>query len=604
MLSVIGELNRAGYLVVFFLGGMVALACLRVRPVRKTCWHLPARRFRRWLPLGFIVLAALSLVGGMAYPPSNFDALAYRLPRILHWLQAQQWQWIHTPDGRMNTRACGFEWMATPLIALTGSDRSLFVINWISFLLLPGVLFSFLKAYRVPARVAWSWAWIFPTGYCYLTQAGSIANDAWAAVYVLASLTLARRFKVTRSFGDGAFSLLGIALATGAKAMNLALLLPWAVAILPAWPLLALQWRKWMMVLPAAVLVSFLPTAMLNVAHCGDWTGMVIERNRYTLQSPLIGLAGNTILLLWFNLIPPFCPWASSFVRWYPHSHLYQSLDWFNRSFEGGYWTYINVMPSEGWSGVGLGIVILLLASVIAAGFEKGPAVRRDTWGERALFSSPYFAFLAVMGKSALAQFARLVSPYYPPLLPWLLARPAQSQIVRKTWWKCLCFCVWIVALGVVVLPPVRHLWPAQTVFRHLQALHPTSATWQRTSLIFADRPDWLTVLRSKLPSDIRRFGLIDNANEAETPLWRPYGSWSIYHLTSDDTPAVLRRENITWVVIMEEGLPLTQGRTLAQWLIDYHGTVRARQTIDIPQANDTSHWVVVQIDPPPPASP
>jgi hypothetical protein len=115
-----------------------------------------ACRFRRLFPLGFLILAFLALLGGILYAPSNFDGLAYRTPRVLNWLSTQFWHWIHTPDERMNARACGFEWMTAPLLLFTGSDRLLFLINWFSFLLLPGLLFSFLKAFYVPARVAWT----------------------------------------------------------------------------------------------------------------------------------------------------------------------------------------------------------------------------------------------------------------------------------------------------------------------------------------------------------------------------------------------------------------------------------------------------------------
>lgn len=55
-----------------------------------------------WLPLLFISIAFLALVGGTLYPPSNYDALSYRLPRILHWLDLGHWHWIDSPNTRQN----------------------------------------------------------------------------------------------------------------------------------------------------------------------------------------------------------------------------------------------------------------------------------------------------------------------------------------------------------------------------------------------------------------------------------------------------------------------------------------------------------------------
>lgn len=600
ILSAFGELNRVGYLGVLLLLTVVTVVYLRRHSPPSLRSLFPLRRFRRLFPLGFIIIAVFCFIGGLLYAPANFDGLCYRTPRALHWIFAQQWHWIHSPDGRMNTRACGFEWITVPLILFTGSDRLFFLINWFSFLLLPGVLFSFLRAFYVPGRVAWSWAWIFPTGYCFVVQAGSIANDSWAAVYILAALTFAQRFKTTRAFSDFAWSLLAIALTTGAKAINLALLLPWVIAILPSLSFLfLLHWKKLLLLLPPALLVSFLPTALLNQIYCGDWTGMALEPYRFTLKSPLEGIAGNTLLLLWYNLRPPFFPWSSAFVQWYPQSGLYQSLGWMNQSFETHYWVYVNVLPAEEWAGTGLGVTGLILVSLLAALFQKAPSAPPRSWGRRALLYSPCVSFLAVMDKSSLALIARLIAPYYAALLPVLLAHPAQSRIVRARWWQRLCFCVWIVALGVVILPPVRHLWPAETLFRYLQARHPSSPTWRQAVIDYdagGNRSDWLAPVRADLPSDIHRFGLIDNANECETSLWRPFGSRSFYHLTSDDTPATLRREKITCVVIFQESLP--DNMTLDAWLASYHGAILSRHTIEVPQNHETTHWLIVKIEP------
>ena len=100
------------------------------------------RRFRRPFPLAYLILTGLILFSGVLYAPSNYDAMAYRLPRMLHWLAAGQWHWIHTIFPRLNGRACGVEWVLTPLIALTKTDRLLFLTNIISYLLMPGLIYS------------------------------------------------------------------------------------------------------------------------------------------------------------------------------------------------------------------------------------------------------------------------------------------------------------------------------------------------------------------------------------------------------------------------------------------------------------------------------
>ena len=82
------------------------------------------------------------------------------------------------------------EWLTAPLLLFTKSDRALFLINLISFLLLPGAGLQRVHAGRCSPdpRVAWHWMWLLPTGYNFLLQAGSVANDTFPTVYAMAAL--------------------------------------------------------------------------------------------------------------------------------------------------------------------------------------------------------------------------------------------------------------------------------------------------------------------------------------------------------------------------------------------------------------------------------
>src|SRR5579862_3779317 len=100
------------------------------------------RGCRRALPLLFLLLAVLVFISGILYPPTNHMGLTYRLPRVLHWLADHGWSWVHAPDPRINDRACDNEWMMAPVLLFTHSDRALFILNFIPFLLLPGLVFS------------------------------------------------------------------------------------------------------------------------------------------------------------------------------------------------------------------------------------------------------------------------------------------------------------------------------------------------------------------------------------------------------------------------------------------------------------------------------
>jgi hypothetical protein len=150
----------------------------------------------------FLFYAVLALVVGALYAPANYDALTYRLPRVLHWLAEQRWHWIATNNERMNISASGFEWLMAPVIALARSDRLLFLINVTAYLLMPGMIYGAFTRLGINRRVAWHWMWLLPAGYCYATEAGSIGNDMIGAVYLLAALYYTLRARVTGRMAD------------------------------------------------------------------------------------------------------------------------------------------------------------------------------------------------------------------------------------------------------------------------------------------------------------------------------------------------------------------------------------------------------------------
>src|SRR6266436_5437646 len=159
---------------------------------------------------------------------------------------------------------------------------------------------------------------MLPRGYTFLLQAGSGANDTFPTVYALAALDLACRAWRSRSASDLWHSALAAALLTGAKASNLPLLLPWFVALVPLFlsasgksiKSIIGPWPLAKMLILLGLLVSFLPTALLNAHYCGDWSGLALERPGMDMKNPLVGIWGNAFLFLLDNLIPPFFPAA------------------------------------------------------------------------------------------------------------------------------------------------------------------------------------------------------------------------------------------------------------------------------------------------------
>jgi hypothetical protein len=651
-LSTLGQLNRGGYAVFcgLVLAGYVLLRRkFRSAAVWKINWKKVSRRFRRGLPACFAVLAFLVFLGGVIYAPSNHTALTYRTPRVLHWLAEGHWHWIHTPDYRMNNRACGIEWMSAPLLLFTKSDRGLFLLNFIPFLLLPGLLFSVCTRLGVRGRVAWQWMWLMPTGYTFLLQAGSAGNDAFPTVYALAAVDFGCRAWGSGRIGDLWLSLLSAALLTGAKASNLPLLLPWGILMLAV----GVRWwrdgRKWELprkdtkntknatkegspvgarglqaagtglVVLLAVMVSFLPTAALNIRYCGDWSGLKLERKGMDMKDPVVGIWGNALLLSLNNFAPPFFPqaarWNRSALRVMPQALVAPMVENFEQGFQ-----MLGEMPTEDWVGIGFGVSTLMAVAGAASLCRfprkvdhKGNFARTSGRANTMLHGgylelpvalrwcvliAPWLALLAYCMKSGMVTGARLISPYYPLLLPLLLIGKGQGELIRHWWWRALVWGVLLLALPVLVLTPGRPLWPARTVLsRAMSWKHGHQSITRALSVytVYANRPDPLAAMRALLPAGLNRVGFMGTEDDIDISLWRPFGQRRVEHILLDDPAEAIRQRNLQHVVV--GGFYLASNtNTLDAWVQRVGGAVLATNTATLKVSEGPQEWYLVRL--------
>ena len=604
VLSALGQLNLAGYAVATAVGAILFFLARRelLCGGRRFSWGRMRRRFARPFPLVFAGLALLVFLGGALYPPSNYDGLAYRVPRVLHWLAQGQWHWIHTANFRMNDRSCGFEWLMAPLLAATHSDRLLFLINFLPFLLLPGLAFSVFTRLGVNRRVSWHWMWLLPTGYNFLLQAGSLGNDAFAAVYALAAVDFALRAAGSRRVWDVWLSLLAAALLTGAKTGNLPLLLPWFILFFPLAPKLGSKPVAGLAVVLTALLASFLPTALLNSLYCGDWTGLAMENPGIAMKHPLVGILGNAAVFLTSNFVPTFFPlagwWNQSALSFLPEkiSALLAA------NFEGGFHK-LGEIPTEEMAGLGFGLSVLLAATVLAAwGIRlRRPVQPRANWPRRAVLATPYVALLFFFAKSGMMTLARLVSAYYPLLIPALICGPAHAVLARRRWWRWSALAAMLLAFAVVVLTPARPLWPVQTIFSKMGEAGSDSRLLKRIKdvyLVYADRPDPLAKMRAALPDDCAVVGFVGVSNDTEISLWRPFGRRRVEQILPGDTGPQIRARQIHYAVVGELFL-LCNHQTIQTWLQQHHATLVTSVTATMTVGDGPRLWHLVRFEPP-----
>jgi hypothetical protein len=597
------EADRAGYLVM----GMVWLFVLAVVYVRRQQKGPGGRepwprwkpcRFRRALPLLFLVTAVVAAAGGALHAPNNYDALSYRFPRMLHWWSGLGWHWIVTPNERMNLSGTGFEWMMMPFFVITHSDRLFFLINIAAYSLLPSFIFVILIAVGVARRVAWFWMWLLPGALCYAMQAGSISNDTIAATYFMAAIYYAYHARRTGAVRYLWLSFLAAGLLTGIKASNLPLLLPIAWAMWPALRLVKRRFALGLGVIGVSVVVSFLPCAAMNLYHTGDWTGDPLNSEQIKVRKPLAGVVGNVLQLGLKSLEPPFLPLAHSVEIWvwngFPAGLQKILKDDFPR-FDVG----LKELPQEESAGLGGGITVIVLISIVFACHRRrrnpghlGNLARREGVILGALTWVSLLVYMSKMGSEATS---RLIAPYYPLLLLPLLLTSAQDWLVRKRWYQGLGVLAFLMAMVAVILTPARPLWPADPVCEWAVKHFPENAVLVRARDIFVTykhRNDVMAGLRRSIPDSVKVIGLIEGDNDIEASLWRPYGTRRVAHIQAGDTGQM---RELGWVVVKNEIIAPGHPKGFERWLERSGGKIVTQQFVTEMVAAGPEVWSVIR---------
>ena len=564
-LAWLGYLGPSGYAVLFALGlAGIGLAVVRFgNPPLSVRWP---RLRRRFLPMGYAVVFATSLLGGICHAPNNYDALTYRLPQILHWLSAERWHWITTWEMTMNITAPGYGWMMAPLIALTGSDRALFLPSLLSFAALPGAFFVCARGFGVPGRVAWTWMWLMPLASCFALQSGGLGNDIVAATDVLIAGAFGFRAARSRATMDLVLAVWAAALATGIKVTVLPLLLPLLVIFVPAaratW---TTHWRPLATFAATlvAIVISFIPTAALNWAYTGHWSGDPTDYLKVRSQSVAHTLLGNVCEIVAGAVAPPILPTAAMvnqlFEQW--------SIEGWLAPIRANYprfWINWTDLSSEETAGLGVAWTLIATFSLITARRFTKEVTPTQRWIRCAVLGCS----LVFLGVSATEAMPRVASPYYPFIILLLLQRvqpgPAWSSWLSTTGYGVLLAST----LLVILLTPARPLWPVNTVIRLLERRGSSELTERlgRVYNTYGSRARLYAELRKGLPADVRVVGFIPTDNDIESPLWWPVGGVRVEQVVPPPMGPKGQRAP-RWIVAMERGLRDRLGLTETEFV-------------------------------------
>jgi len=584
ILSAMGRLNGTGYgLLMPVLIGCGFLWWCQSRSLAsgvrcRLAWR--HRYARSWLALGFCLVAGLSLAAALLYIPWSFDAVTYRLPRSLDWLAAGRWYWIGTLDGRLDYSSCGLEWQSIPLLLLTHSDRALFLLSYLPFLMLPGLIYLGGRTLGVARRPLLIWMWLLPCANCVALQCSGIQSDGYCVFFTVACLAFAGVAIRRRDSIACAFTGLAASLLTGAKLSNLPLLLPLGVLFLVA------AWRSNFFKRPAVLslavmaLASFLPLAVLSYRHTGTWTGDPTDQWGFRTGNPVAAAMANLIIAGTDLARPPVMVGTDTVNAAIKRaeSHISPFLAWLKQSHRSFVGIGFGDMVYEGDAGAGFPIGCFLAGgTVIGCWLTRRTRQRPVAWWQNAVVAGGVVAWVALLMELGSGHSARNAAPFLPLLLlAFSRVRPFHRFLLSRAAPPLACVSMASVIL-VIILTPARPLLPLG-VLRMCRSVSPIAGT---VSAILDKYELWenlrddLKPMREHLPPGEAVIGYACAFRDTSYGLCKPLGSRVLREIgVPRDEPS--RQPPIPdYVVATDQGIQQRYGISLDAWMQREHKQIR-----------------------------
>ncbi len=588
ILSWLGQLNRTGYLL-----ALIPLAVASAALWKSTAgvgFSSPRIRNlgKRPAVVAWLLVVILCLAGGLLYAPSNYDGLSYRLPRILYWLQENHWHWLKDADTRMNYSGAGLEWQTLPLMALSGSDRLLFLINWIPYLFFPALTFHALRTLSVGNSTAARWMWILPLCYGFALQASSIGNDGLGGILTVASLAFSGLAEKRRSLAALLLAAIAASALGGLKLSNLPLMLPIAIFWLRAAWSIRDRIRGWSLApaIVAIILTSFVPLAVLNQIHCGAWAGDPNDDFKLRVTQTLPGIVGNTFNLVVGTVELPVFPISSESKRRI-RSHLEgeQSLTSYVQSGFPRFRAALGgEIPMEEGSGVGLGVTVLLAAHLFQRRRSTRPGMM--PWIALGATAVSVAAYMAKMGSESTI---RLMLPYYPVMFGALLAI-TQRRSPRAGWMRASYACLPLLCLiPGLILNPNRPIIPIATL-----AKIPAVPAGIRTRVLkldeaYSSRNDPLQAIRADLPPDCDVIGFAGGPTQSAYSLFKPFGTRRVVEVNRTNS------DSFEWLVANSNGILERVGKPWDEWISGAPFTIAGKYRITFTAMVGPEDWYLLK---------
>ncbi len=370
--------------------------------------------------------------------------------------------------------------------------------------------------------------------------------------------------------------------------------------LLPSIKLLAKRPWQAAAVCGLAALASAAPLMVLNSKYAGNWAGDMVKNNGVKNET-LLRVGANAVLLTIQNFVPPVFPQAEKWNREVKAlvppalaAQLAKTIEWPGCEFK------LEQMQTEENAGLGFGLCVFLLLSVVGAGFGRrgkraSPKPAWWWWVSAGIVA----CWVAVMIASRWTAISRYLIPYYVVLLPLLLAGSGHASLVRRRGWRLAAYLVFALAALPLILSPSRPLYPVNMFLGSLPKAVQRQPLFARTVAVYSvysERNDAFSPARAALPPNLKILGYF--AYDApETSLWRPFGSRRIEHVCPGDTAADLKRRGIEYVLLRTEGFATWFGCSPDDWVKHVNGQVVQKIPIAVRVLYGVEDWYLVRLN-------
>jgi hypothetical protein len=145
-----------------------------------------------------------------------------------------------------------------------------------------------------------------------------------------------------------------------------------------------------------------------------------------------------------------------------------------------------------------------------------------------------------------------------------------------------------------LILSPARPLWPARRILGWFSEKLPANQLMTRAQKVYdvyGHRNDAFEGLRTQIPDSVPIIGVIDDSDDMESSLWRPFGKRAVVYLADVEhgKPA-----NIEWVVV-KTSLVTNQFRSFEEWTHTIGGTLVSRQMLSPKAQRGPEEWSLLR---------